>query len=113
MRSAISSDRSALPLSKLDRAGRKTWSALAVAATDRHAGSIISVRIKSPGWGRIFMGTAYAPVLMGAGHKGTNVTHTTARARCLSQSAFRNFPASHWISLGKTAIHRPELRSGD
>src|ERR1035437_10309172 len=50
-RSAISPDRSALPLSRLDRAGRETWSTLAAAVTDRPCGSMISVRMKSPGWG--------------------------------------------------------------
>ena len=54
MRSAISPERSALPLSRLESAGRETLSA-AAAVTDRPAGSMISVRIKSPGWGGFFI----------------------------------------------------------
>src|SRR5208337_5108812 len=56
MRSAMSPERSALPLSRLDSAGRATRSAAAAAVTDRPAGSIISVRTKSPGWGGLFIG---------------------------------------------------------
>src|SRR5271157_4352440 len=59
MRSAMSPERSALPLSRLDRAGRDTCSAAAAAVTDRPAGAIISVRMKSPGWGGFFMGMAF------------------------------------------------------
>ena len=55
MRSAMSPERSALPLSKLESAGRETRSA-AAAVTDRPAGSTISVRMKSPGWGGFFNG---------------------------------------------------------
>src|ERR1700687_3623539 len=61
MRSAMSPERSALPLSRLDRAGRETLSAAAAAVTDRPAGWIISVRMKSPGWGGFFIGMAFAP----------------------------------------------------
>src|SRR5260370_39542765 len=64
MRSAISPERSALPLSRLDRAGRETWSAAAAAVTERPAGLIISVRIKSPGWGGVFMGMAFTPFIL-------------------------------------------------
>src|SRR5467141_936234 len=56
MRSAMSPDRSALPLSRLDKAGRETRSAAAAAVTDKPAGWMISVRMKSPGWGGFFMG---------------------------------------------------------
>src|SRR5258708_21553609 len=35
---------------------------MAAAVTDSPAGSIISVRIKSPGWGGFFMGIALAPL---------------------------------------------------
>src|ERR1700691_2812777 len=61
MRSAISPERSALPLSRLDNAGRETRSAAAAAVTVRPAGSIISVRMKSPGWGGFFIGMFFAP----------------------------------------------------
>src|SRR5260370_29347735 len=64
MRSAISPERSALPLSRLDRAGRETWSAAAAAVTERPAGLIISVRIKSPGWGGVLMGMAVTPFIL-------------------------------------------------
>src|SRR6266404_6024708 len=60
MRSAMSPDRSALPLRRLDRAGRETRSAAAAAVTDKPAGWMISVRMKSPGWGGFFMGMAFA-----------------------------------------------------
>lgn len=49
IRRAISPERSALPLSRLDRAGPETWMAVAAAVTDRLAGSVISVRMKWPG----------------------------------------------------------------
>src|SRR5208337_247490 len=64
MRSAMSPERSALPFSRLDSAGRETLSAAAAAVTDRPAGWIISVRIKSPGWGGFFMGMAFTPSLL-------------------------------------------------
>lgn len=59
MRSAIFPERLALPLSKLDRLGRDTRSAAAAAVTVKPAGAIISVRMKSPGWGGFFMGMAF------------------------------------------------------
>ena len=62
MRSAISPDRSALAFNKLDRAGRDTCNTAAAAVTDRPAGSMISVRIKSPGCGGFFMGMVFAPL---------------------------------------------------
>jgi len=61
MRSAISPDKPAFPFSKLDKVGRETPSAAAAAVTDKPAGSIISVRIKSPGWGGFFIGMAFSP----------------------------------------------------
>src|SRR5690348_10522859 len=64
MRSAMSRERSALPLRRFDNAGRETWSAAAAAVTDRPAGWIISVRMKSPGWGGFFMGMARSPPLL-------------------------------------------------
>jgi hypothetical protein len=48
---AISPDKSALALSRLDRVGRDTCNATAAAVTVRPTGGIISVRIKLPGWG--------------------------------------------------------------
>jgi hypothetical protein len=47
-----------LPFNKLDSVGRLTPSAAAAAVTVNPAGSTISVRIKSPGWGGLFMGIA-------------------------------------------------------
>src|SRR5215467_9248930 len=64
MRSAMSPERSELPFSKLDNAGRETRSAAAAAVTERPAGWIISVRIKSPGCGGFFMGMALAPSVL-------------------------------------------------
>src|SRR6202011_3752746 len=64
MRSAMSPERSALPLSRLDRAGRETCSAAAAAVTERRAGTIISVRIKSPGWGGFFIGIVLTPFIL-------------------------------------------------
>src|SRR5438876_7536385 len=61
MRSAMSPERSALPFNRLDSAGRETLRAAAAAVTDRPAGWIISVRMKSPGWGGLFIGMAFAP----------------------------------------------------
>src|ERR1700733_8630537 len=61
MRSAISPERSELPFNRLDRAGRETRSAAAAAVTESPAGSITSVRIKSPGCGGFFMGIILAP----------------------------------------------------
>ncbi len=61
IRSAMSPERSALSLSRLDNAGRDTLSAAAAAVTDKPAGSIISVRIKLPGCGGFFMGMAAYP----------------------------------------------------
>lgn len=54
-------DSSALPFSKLDSAGRETLSAAAAAVTDKPAGSMISVRMKSPGCGGFFMGMSILP----------------------------------------------------
>ena len=56
MCSAMSLERDALPFSRFDRAGRETFSATAAAVTDSPAGWMISVRMKSPGWGEFFMG---------------------------------------------------------
>src|SRR5580658_7787149 len=62
MRSAISPERSALPLSKLDNVGRETRKAFAAAVTVKPADSIISVRINSPGWGIAIEGYHVATV---------------------------------------------------
>src|ERR1035441_10672705 len=64
IRRAISPERSALPLRRLDRAGRDTCSATAAAVTVKPAGMIISVRMKSPGWGGFFIGIAFSPFLL-------------------------------------------------
>src|SRR5271166_2871334 len=64
MRSAMSPERSALPFNRLESAGRETLSAAAAAVTDRPAGWIISVRMKSPGWGGLFMGITLAPYFL-------------------------------------------------
>src|ERR1035437_761974 len=64
MRSAMSPERSALPLRRLDSAGRETRSATAAAVTDRPAGWMISVRMKSPGWDGFFIGMAGTPFIL-------------------------------------------------
>jgi hypothetical protein len=64
MRSAISPERPAFSFSKLDNVGRETPNAAAAAVTDRPVGSIISVRIKSPGWGGFIMGMAVLLVII-------------------------------------------------
>lgn len=56
MRRAISPGRLALRLSRLDSAGRDTRRVLATAVTDSPDGSMISVRMKSPGWGGFLIG---------------------------------------------------------
>jgi hypothetical protein len=61
MRSAISPERAALPFSKLDNAGRETPNATAAAVTDRPTGAMISVRMKSPGWGGFIIGMVSSP----------------------------------------------------
>jgi hypothetical protein len=48
-------------LSKLDNVGRETRKAFAAAVTVSPAGSMISVRIKSPGWGGFFIGMMFSP----------------------------------------------------
>src|ERR1700676_4187011 len=63
MRSAMSPERCALPLSKLDSAGRDTRSAAAAAVTVSPAGSIISARMNSPRWGGFFIGMAFLPFI--------------------------------------------------
>src|SRR5208282_6011559 len=64
MRSAMSPERAALPFSRLDRAGRETRSAIAAAVTDRPAGWMISVRMKSPGWHGFFIGIAFLLIVL-------------------------------------------------
>src|SRR5437667_9909261 len=65
MRNAISPDRSAFPLSRLDRVGREMPSASAAAVTERPSGSIISVRMNSPGCGgfSIRVGVSFSVVV--------------------------------------------------
>ena len=64
IRSAISPERLDFLLSKLDKVGRDTCNAAAAAVTDKPAGPIISVRMKSPGWGGFFMGIALTPSIL-------------------------------------------------
>src|SRR5580698_9996663 len=64
IRSAISPDRSALPFSRLERAGRETRRTLAAAVTDKPRGSTISVRMKSPGWGGFAIRITISPCLL-------------------------------------------------
>ena len=53
MRRAIRPERSALALRRLDSVGRETFNTLAAAVTDRPRGSMISVFMNDPGWGRV------------------------------------------------------------
>src|ERR1700686_761035 len=53
---AISPDKSAFPFNRLDSAGRETRRTFAAAVTDRPSGSMISVRINSPGCGGLNIG---------------------------------------------------------
>jgi hypothetical protein len=48
-------------LSRLDNVGRETRNAIAAAVTVKPAASIISVRMKSPGWGGFFIGIVFSP----------------------------------------------------
>src|SRR5579864_3258446 len=54
----MSPDKSALPCKRLDSAGRETRRTLAAAVTDRPSGSMISVRMNSPGCGGLNIGIA-------------------------------------------------------
>ena len=53
-----------LAVEQAGQSGRETRSAAAAAVTDRPAGEIISVRIKSPGWGGFFIGMAIPPSIL-------------------------------------------------
>jgi hypothetical protein len=64
IRSAMSPERLALPLSRLDSVGREIPSAAAATVTDKLAGPIISVRMKSPGWGGFFIHMAFTPFIL-------------------------------------------------
>jgi hypothetical protein len=55
---AISPERSAFPFKRLERAGRETRKTFAAAVTDKPSGSMISVRINSPGCGGLNIGMA-------------------------------------------------------
>src|ERR1022692_334077 len=55
----MSPERSAFPFSRLERAGLETPRAEAAAVTERPAGVIISVRMKSPGCGGFLMGMLF------------------------------------------------------
>jgi hypothetical protein len=60
MRRAILPESAALPFKRLDKAGRETCKAAAAAVTESPAGSMISVRMKSPGCGGFFMAIGIA-----------------------------------------------------
>src|SRR5580658_8942321 len=64
MRRAMSPERAAFPLSRLESAGREIFNPAAAAVTVRPAGSMISVRMKSPGCGGFFMGITSLPCLV-------------------------------------------------
>src|SRR5258706_7849330 len=64
IRSAISPERLALPFNRLDRVGRETCRTRAAAVTERPRGSMISVRMKSPGWGGLSVRIGRDPPLM-------------------------------------------------
>src|SRR5216683_3428436 len=64
MRRAMLPERAALPFRRLDKAGRETRKAAAAAVTERPAGSMISVRMKSPGCGGFFMAMVIAPLIL-------------------------------------------------
>src|SRR5215471_5526340 len=64
IRSAMSPDRSAWPLSRLERATRDTPSACAPAVTVSPSGSRISVRMKLPGCGGFCMRCSLAGVVV-------------------------------------------------
>src|SRR5258708_11111521 len=61
IRRAILPESAALPFKRLDKAGREIRKAAAAAVTERPAGSMISVRMKSPGCGGFFMAIGIAP----------------------------------------------------
>src|SRR5260370_9176010 len=61
IRRAILPESAALPFKRLDKAGREICKAAAAAVTERPAGSMISVRMKSPGCGGVFMALKVAP----------------------------------------------------
>src|SRR5712692_11540888 len=64
MRRAMLPESEAWPFRRLDKAGRETRKAAAAAVTERPAGSIISVRMKSPGCGGFFMAMVIAPLIL-------------------------------------------------
>src|SRR2546428_2901121 len=64
IRRAILPESAALPFKRLDKAGREICKAAAAAVTERPAGSMISVRMKSPGCGGFFMAMGIAPSML-------------------------------------------------
>src|SRR5216683_3184910 len=64
MRRAMLPESEAWPFKRLDKAGRETRKAAAAAVTERPAGSMISVRMKSPGCGGFFMAMGTAPSML-------------------------------------------------
>jgi len=84
IRSAISPDRSALPFSKLERAGRDTRNALAASVTVNPAGSTISVRMKSPGCGGFLHGNAGCSCVSG---NLPNLRHRSRARQCQRETS--------------------------
>src|SRR6266852_9264736 len=64
MRRAMLPESEAWPFRRLDKAGRETRKAAAAAVTESPAGSMISVRMKSPGCGGFFMAMGIAPSML-------------------------------------------------
>src|SRR5947209_6018036 len=64
IRRAILPESAALPFKRLDKAGREICKAAAAAVTESPAGSMISVRMKSPGCGGFFMAMVIAPLML-------------------------------------------------
>lgn len=67
MRSAIYGVSAALPWSKSESVARRTFKISDALDTLRPSASMISVLIKSPGWGGFFMGISGLLVLSGIG----------------------------------------------
>src|SRR5258708_37870728 len=64
IRRAMLPESAALPFKRLDKAGREICKAAAAAVTESPAGSMISVRMKSPGCGGFFMAMGIAPSML-------------------------------------------------
>src|SRR5260370_6482172 len=64
MRRGRLAESAALAFKRLDKAGREIRKAAAAAVTERPAGSMISVRMKSPGCGGVFVALGVVPLLV-------------------------------------------------